>query len=409
MHKWLIARITKFNEEILVLGLDMSRAFDTLERQLLINGLRDIIDEDSLRMVHVLLDKTNLQAKIERALSEPFDTNLGAPQGDSLSPVLFIIYLELAMRQLRATTPRPPEDLNLPVEAIYADDTDFISTSPEVIAAIEPAAKSTLGAWNLAVNTDKTDITTLKRMKKNAEDEPWRATKKLGTLLGDYEEMRRRKQLASASFNNLSRIWSRKNNKIGMERRLRLYDAYITPILTYNACTWALTGAELAELEACRRRHLRRIIGVYYPSRISNAKLYKKCNMKELEPIIRNARWRMLGHTLRMSDDIPAKRATIHYFDSDTEKFLGRPRHTLPRAIDKDLERAAAQPDQHPARKLGLPKQLKTINDLRKLESLAAVRSKWDNIVKCVTNTQVPEPKQTEKRQLRPRGDGKRQ
>jgi hypothetical protein len=291
-----------------------------------------------MRMVHVLLDKANLQAKIERALSEPFDTNLGAPQGDSLSPVLFIIYLELAMRQLRAACPRPPEDLNLPIEAIYADDTDFISSSTEVIAAIEPAAKST---------------------------------------------------------------------KSISQRRLRLYDAYITPILTYNACTWALTEAELAELEACRRRHLRHIIGVYYPSRISNANLYKKCNMKELEPIIRNARWRMFGHTLRMNDDIPAKRATIRFFDSDTEKFLGRPRHTLPRVIDKDLERAAAQPNQHPARKLGLPKQLKTIDDLRKLESLASVRSKWNNIVKCVMNTQVPEPKLTEKRQLRPRGDGK--
>jgi hypothetical protein len=77
MHKWLIARIMKAKEEILVLGLDMSRAFDMLKRQLLINGLSDIIDEDSLRMVHALLDKTTLQVKIERALSEPFDTNSG--------------------------------------------------------------------------------------------------------------------------------------------------------------------------------------------------------------------------------------------------------------------------------------------------------------------------------------------
>jgi hypothetical protein len=55
MHKWLIARTMKAKEEVLALRLDMSQAFDTLERQLLINGLREIIDEDSLRMVHVLL------------------------------------------------------------------------------------------------------------------------------------------------------------------------------------------------------------------------------------------------------------------------------------------------------------------------------------------------------------------
>jgi hypothetical protein len=159
-------------------------------------------------MVHVLLDKTTLQAKIERALSKPFDTNLGAPQGDSLSPVLFVIYLELAMRQLRATTPRSREDLALPSEAIYADDTDFISTSNEVIAAVEPAAK---------------------------------------------------------------------------------------------------------------------------------------CEMTELEPIIRNARRRMFGHTLRMDDNIPAKRAILHYFDKIDAGFQGRPRQTLPLL---DLKRAASQPTQ---------------------------------------------------------------
>jgi hypothetical protein len=189
----------------------------------------------------------------------------------------------------------------------------------------------------LAVNSDKTDLTTLRR-ETAKEDETWRSTKKLGTLLGDYEEMRRSKQLAAVSFNNLWRIWSRKNNKISTTRRLRLYDAYITPILTFNSCTRALTAAELAELEACRRRHLRRIIGVYYPSRISNVDLYKRCEMTELEPIIRNARWRMFGHTLRKDDNIPAKRATLHYFDKIDAGFQGRPRQTLPLLVDKDLK-----------------------------------------------------------------------
>ncbi len=105
--------------------------------------------------------------------------------------------------------------------------------------------------------------------------------------------MRRRKQLAAASFKKLSLIWSRKNNKISKERKVRLYEAYIMPILTYNSCTWALTEAEQAELEACRRRHLRRIIGIYYPRRISNTELYHRCKTKELGNAIRNARWRI--------------------------------------------------------------------------------------------------------------------
>ncbi len=112
----------------------------------------------------------------------------------------------------------------------YVGDTNYISGSREVLDAIKPVAKTTLGNWNLAMNTDKTELTHLKRQEKK-EDESWRSTKKLGTLLGDSEDITRRKQLAAAYFKNLTRLWT---GKLSIERKLRLYDAYITPVLTYN-------------------------------------------------------------------------------------------------------------------------------------------------------------------------------
>lgn len=235
------------------------------------------------------------------------------------------------------------------------------------------------------------DTRTRERRHEKKEEENWRSTKKLGTLLGDIEEMKRRKQLAAASFKNLTRLWTGKRNKLSLERKLRLYDAYITPVLTYNACTWALTEAELNELEAFRRRQLRRILGIRYPRRISNTKLYKKSNMRELGPDIRGARWRMFGHTLRMTDDTPAKRAMLHYFDETTSSYLGRPRHTLPLVINKDLKLAAVQPLDIKSQ-FNLPSQLKTIRDLRSLETLAKDRNQWIQLVQCVTNMQVPKP-----------------
>jgi hypothetical protein len=101
----------------------------------------------------------------------------------------------------------------------------------------------------------------------------------------------------------------------------------------------------------------------------------------------------MFDHTLRMDDSIPAKRATLHYFDQTPKGFQGRPRQTLPLAINQDLKRAASQSIQHPVHALDLPRQLKSIEDLRKLESLARVRLEWNTVVMCVTNTQVPEPR----------------
>lgn len=99
------------------------------------------------------------------------------------------------------------------------------------------------------MNTEKTELTHLKRHE-NKTDETWRETKKLGTMLGDSEELKRRKQLAATAFKNLSKLWeNRRRNKLSRERKFQLYNAYITLLLTNNACTWALTDAELNELE----------------------------------------------------------------------------------------------------------------------------------------------------------------
>ena len=54
---------------------------------------------------------------------------------------------------------------------------------------------------NLIVNVGKTEVTILKRGY-NKSEEGWRNTIKLGSLLGDKEDIRRRKQLSCPSMRN---------------------------------------------------------------------------------------------------------------------------------------------------------------------------------------------------------------
>jgi hypothetical protein len=192
---------------------------------------------------------------------------------------------------------------------------------------------------------------------------------------------------------------AKKNNKIRLVKRLLLYNAYILPILTYNSCTWALTNTELEELEAFRRKQLRSVIGITYPRKISNDKLYKLCNAGKLEHMIREARWRMLGHVLRMENETPAKYATIKYFDKG-KSFLGRPRTTLATIINEDIKLAHAQHNREVFSQL--PPQLKNIMDLNQLETIANDRSKW---ILIVANMHVLAPPQPER--LMPRRNEK--
>ena len=73
---------------------------------------------------------------------------------------------------------------------------------------IEQKAPSILAKGNLIVNKSKTEHTVLKRESKI--NEKWRNTKKLGSLLGDEEDIKRRKQLASIALHNMNKIWKRK-------------------------------------------------------------------------------------------------------------------------------------------------------------------------------------------------------
>ena len=159
-HRWFAAACQRYHTTFHILGIDLSKAFDTIRRDLLMSVCESFLDEDELRMIRLLLANTSLSIRVGRTLSQSFDTTIGTPQGDSLSPVLFSIYLDGALREVRSLAillRRPIEDSTIPLELIYADDTDFLSTSDQWLAELEPEVATILGKWHLKMNLGKTE------------------------------------------------------------------------------------------------------------------------------------------------------------------------------------------------------------------------------------------------------------
>ena len=175
-HRWLAAKTALQNIEIKITGIDMSSAFDTINREILINILKEILEEDELRLVQFLLSNTEISIQVKGATDQlPFQANVGTPQGDSLSPVLFIVYLEAALKEIREL---PDNDVHpalqdhnynkekhqgLPREIEYADDVDFINI---VKHKNDKAVQTILAKYHLLVNEEKTEKTNIKREKK---------------------------------------------------------------------------------------------------------------------------------------------------------------------------------------------------------------------------------------------------
>ena len=138
--QWIRATVERYEERFYILGLDLSKAFDCLDREELLRIFRDEVgaDEDEMRILRVLLADTSLRARIGKETGASFFTTIGTPQGDALSPCLFLVYLECIMRSFMQRFP-PRQDIHIgDFTSHYADDTNlgFHDTTP--IADREP-------------------------------------------------------------------------------------------------------------------------------------------------------------------------------------------------------------------------------------------------------------------------------
>ena len=85
--------------EYFKLDIDMSSAFDTINRQMVLNVLADAgCTDDELRLVRMLISNTRIKVNVNGTISLEFESILGAFQGDCLSGDLFTIILAAALQ-----------------------------------------------------------------------------------------------------------------------------------------------------------------------------------------------------------------------------------------------------------------------------------------------------------------------
>ena len=316
------------------------------------------ITEDDLRIITFLLAETRLQVKIGQDKGETFSTTIGTPQGDALSPVLFLVYLEHIMRT--------HENRNLMLQReitfAYADDVNFATIDSDLTRSglhegqtnnqrivgcqcaacrayeMETALKEDMAQFNMTMNVEKTEHHELKpRVKPQITV--------LKSHIDREKELKNRKAKAAAAFNAMQRIWLR-GLPISIETKVRLYNSCVKSRLSYNAGATAYTQIQLDQLDSFHRNHLRRMLGVFYPEHIGNREVYERTNTEPLSLNIAELRWTAFGHNLRLQVETPANKVMRQYFRrritnvEPVRKTSRRERvlTTIPRLLQMDLQ-----------------------------------------------------------------------
>ena len=137
--------------------IDFSKAFDKISRRLLFKKLQLL--GFPLKICTLLFNLlTNLKFRVKQGslLSSPFESSIGTPQGDPISPLLFSLYIA----DLPDNLPKPSVSLsNIPISCLlYADDTCILADDSKNLQLSLDALSDYCRRNKLMINVTKSKI-----------------------------------------------------------------------------------------------------------------------------------------------------------------------------------------------------------------------------------------------------------
>ena len=130
--------------------VDLEKAFDRVPREVTRWALRKLgVEEWLVRSVMCMYEDARTVVRTSVGETEPFEVKVGLHQGSILSPLLFIIVMDVVTREIRE---------GLPWELLYADDLVLIAESEDELKQKLKIWKDSMEAKGLKVNVTKTKV-----------------------------------------------------------------------------------------------------------------------------------------------------------------------------------------------------------------------------------------------------------
>ena len=194
------------------------------------------VDRKVVSLIEELYKDTEYAVVIDGELTEWFKVEIGLRQGCLLSPVLFNIFLEYVMKELKDVEKTLSYSDKMSLDIRYADDTTLLSAVFEKLNLSTLQVEQACKKWGMKINGAKCKILSPLEDQIQLANETVEHVKEfvfLGSVVPDTSsDVNRRIALVSTSFGSLIKtIWNKRS--ISKSIKSRLYKALILPIATY--------------------------------------------------------------------------------------------------------------------------------------------------------------------------------
>lgn len=255
--------------------IDYEKAFDSVIHDALwIKLVNTGISCKAIRMIKSMYQNVKACIKNNNTMnySDFFEVTLGVKQGEPLSPLMFILFLNDISKSINFNdlTEDDIQYLSLYM-LLFADDIALFTTDPNSLQSQLNNIYSYSCRWGLKINVNKTKICVFESRKTHGNNE-WFINGEQIELVDNFcylginftynglmkQAVKTLNEKALKAYHNLLSVFTRIN--VDIKLKLSLFDSLIVPIILYGCEIWG--PYELEEVDKLHIRFCKLILGV---------------------------------------------------------------------------------------------------------------------------------------------------
>jgi exonuclease III len=341
-------KFREFHKDLHMVFVDLEKAYDTIPRELIWYCLRRRgVPEAYISIVKEMYEGCSTTVRTTAGNTEEIDIKVGLHQGSALSPLLFIIVMDVITEQIKEDTPWA---------MLFADDLVLCDGRREDLEARLEIWREKMESVGLKISRSKTEYLPPEgengniRMKKYKSEElealP-RCTqfKYLGTTIHQEGGCRKEVEL------RISKAWNKWRELSGvlcdrkMPRRLKIliYKTAIRPALLYGNETLPMTGTQADKFSSCEMRMIRYCMGISLEEHRRNEDITREVRVMPIKDVMRKRRLEWFGHVRRREEKEDIRRVSEMRIEGSRGR--GRPKQRWLDTVKNDLRWLDLDPD----------------------------------------------------------------